>query len=78
MRSHDNLFLQYLSEEMPLPDKKLRPVTWWAREDHVARWIRWFCGVESRADLDNNAKAGEIFHERIRRPYSEWRSTSED
>jgi hypothetical protein len=78
MRGHDGLFLQWLSEEMPLPDKKLRPVAWWAREDHVARWIRWLCGVESRADLDNNAKAGEIFHERIRRPYSEWRSTSED
>lgn len=81
MRSHDKLFLQWLSEEVPLPDEKLRPVTWWdeAGEDRVARWIRWSCGeIESRADLDNNPKAAEIFHERIRRPYSEWRSTSED
>jgi hypothetical protein len=77
-RSHDKLFLQYVSEQVLLPDRKLRPVEWWERKDHVARWIRWMCGVESRADLDNNAKAGEIFHERIRRPYSEWRSTTED
>lgn len=78
MRSHDNLFLQYLSEQVPLPDKKLRSAAWWDHGDHVARWIRWICGIESRADLDNNPKAGEVFHERIRRPYSEWRSTTED
>jgi hypothetical protein len=36
------------------------------------------CQIESRADLDRNAKAAEMFHDRIRRPYSEWRSTTED
>ena len=77
-RSHDKLFLQYLSENIQLPDGKCRSVTWWESKDHVARWIRWVCQIESRADLDINQKAAELFHERIRRPYSEWRSTSED
>lgn len=77
-RSHDKLFLQYLSENITMPDGKSRPVSWWEEEDHVARWIRWVCQVESRADLDRNQRAAEQFHERIRRPYSEWRSTSED
>lgn len=77
-RSNDKLFLQYLSENITMPDSKSRPVSWWQRKDHVARWIRWTCQIESRADLDTNAKAAEHFHERIRRPYSEWRSTTED
>jgi len=77
-RSHDNLFLQYLSETIKLPDGDLRSVEWWGQNDRVARWIRWTCQIESRADLDNNNKAAELFHERIRRPYSEWRGHSED
>lgn len=78
----NELFLQYLSEHIVVDTsgehQPNRPAEWWAKEDHAARWIRWACGVESRAELDNNAKAAEIFHERIRRPYSEWRGTSED
>lgn len=77
-KGHDNLFLQWLSEAIKMPDKKYRPVSWWEQDDRVARWIRWVCDVESRADLDNNAQAAENFHDRIRRPYSEWRSTAED
>ena len=75
-----SLFLHYLAENIQLPDQKTRPVAWWDKpgEDHVARYIRWVCQIESRADLDLNPKAAEIFHERIRRPYSEWRGTSED
>ncbi len=80
MRSHDKLFLHYLAENIQLPDHKTRPVSWWDKpgEDHVARYIRWVCQIESRADLDLNPRAAEIFHERIRRPYSEWRGTAED
>ncbi len=76
----NELFLQYLSEKelVGLPSPISRPPSWWGTDDRAARWIRWACGVESRAELDNNPKAAEIFHERIRRPYSEWRSTSED
>lgn len=76
----NELFLQYLSEKIQvgLPDPVSRPASWWGTDDHAARWIRWMCSVESRAELDNNPKAAEMFHERIRRPYSEWRGTSED
>lgn len=74
----NEVFLQYLSEKVLMPDGKSRPVEWWEQEDHVARWIRWTCMIESRAELDNSPKAEELFHERIRRPYSEWRGTSED
>jgi len=77
-KGQDKLFLQWLSEAIQMPDKKYRPVAWWEQDDRVARWIRWLCGVESRADLDNNAQAAENFHDRVRRPYSEWRSTTED
>jgi hypothetical protein len=77
-RSHDKLFLQWLSEVMPMPDRLTRPVSWWEQDDRVARWIRWVCQIESRADLDKNTKAAEKCHDRIRRPYSEWRSTAED
>ncbi len=78
-KGHDKLFHQWLSECVPTK-KGLRPISWWTEpgEDRVAWWVRWICGVESRADLDNNAQAAEKFHDRIRRPYSEWRSTAED
>ncbi len=79
-RSHDKLFLHYLAENIQLPNKKTRSVKWWDSpgEERVARYIRWVCQIESRSDLDKNPKAAELFHERIRRPYSEWRGTSED
>ena len=78
-KGHDKLFHQWLSECVPTK-KGLRPISWWTEpgEDRVAWWVRWICGVESRADLDNNAQAADKFHDRIRRPYSEWRSTAED
>jgi len=80
MRSHDKLFLHYMAENIQLPNGKTRSVAWWSApgEERVARYIRWVCQVESRADLDANARAAETFHERIRRPYSEWRGTAED
>lgn len=41
--------------------------------DDAAACIREVCGIESRAELDHNEGAAEQFHERIRRPYVEWR-----
>lgn len=73
-----SMFLQYLSENVTLPDGNTRPVEWWQRPDYVARWMRWMCQIESRADLDNNPEAANVFHNKIRRPYSEWRNVSED
>lgn len=39
----------------------------------AAVWIRTTCRVPSRADLDSNAIAAQIFHSRIRKPYMEAR-----
>ena len=74
---HHDLFLQYLSEKVPVKTQS-RSVEWWGEDEHAARWLRWICNIESRAELDHNPKAEDLFHERIRRPYSEWRGTSED
>ena len=30
------------------------------------------CGINSRAELDHNKEAAAIFHDLIRKPYSEW------
>lgn len=76
-RSNDKLFLTYLAENVETK-QGLRSESWWRDEDRVAWWIRWTCGIESRKDLDSNPEAAEIFHERIRRPYAEWRAVSED
>ena len=74
----NELFLQWLSETVLMPDNKTRSVEWWKGEDHVARWIRWACQIESRAELDRNPSAAARFHERVREPYRKWSHTSED
>lgn len=38
----------------------------------AATIIRGRCGVESRAELDHNPKAAEIFHAQFRRPFHEF------
>jgi len=76
---HHDLFLQYLSEKVTFGKPAVaRTAEWWGEKDHAARWMRWVCTIESRAELDHNPQASQIFHARIRRPYSEWRGTSED
>ena len=57
-----------------------RSPEWWRTpgRDYVARWIRWVCNIGSRADFKHDQRACEVCHDRIRRPYSEWRSTEED
>lgn len=76
------LFVQWLSEEILLPTKdappSTRPVSWWNEGDHVARWIRWICQVESRSDLDRNVEAARRFHQHVREPYNNWRHMRED
>jgi len=41
--------------------------------EDAAVWVRVTCRVPSRADLDSNSIAAQIFHERIRKPYMEAR-----
>lgn len=74
----NELFLQWLSEAVLMPDNKPREVKWWKVEDHVARYIRWICKIDSRAELDRNAQAAELFHKHVREPYNRWRHTRED
>lgn len=48
----------------------------WSRTDsadHAADWIRDVCEVESRAELDNNAHAAQLFHRLVRIPFMAWR-----
>jgi hypothetical protein len=40
--------------------------------EDAATIIRNVCGVGSRADLDHNEVAANIFHQRFRLPYSAW------
>lgn len=42
------------------------------QEDDAAEWIRETCGVESRAQLDNDKIAEDIFQAKIREPYMNW------
>jgi hypothetical protein len=74
----NELFLQWLSETVLMPDNKTREKEWWRAEDHIARWIRWICQIESRAELDRNAEAAQRFHDRVREPYRKWSHTKED
>jgi len=53
----------------------------WCNDAKFQRWIgapdadtasakvRFMCGVESRAELDHNPTAAQIFHNAIRKPY---------
>ena len=56
------------------PDKKLFAQI----NDSVdaAAWVRRVCGIESRAELDNNSAAAERFHELIRKPYKKYLETT--
>lgn len=73
---HNEMFILYL-EERALVNDKARSIHWWAKDDRVARWVRWRCEIESRAELDTNKKAATIFHEQIREPYADWRNVHE-
>lgn len=39
---------------------------------HAAQFVRDVCGIESRAQLDHNARAATLFHEAIRKPFVKW------
>lgn len=41
----------------------------------AANHVRNYCGVDSRAELDHNAKAASVFHADIRLPYMKWCAT---
>lgn len=39
---------------------------------HAAQYIRYICGITSRAHLDHNAQAASLFHEAVRKPFVKW------
>ncbi|WP_033472896.1 hypothetical protein [Bordetella bronchiseptica] len=39
----------------------------------ATNWLREMCGVDSRADLDHDIEAAARFHERVRKPFLEWK-----
>lgn len=42
--------------------------------EDAANLVRKVCGVASRAELDHNEKAAQIFHQAIRLPYVRWQA----
>ncbi len=48
-----------------------------ANPENAAVFVRETCGIESRAELDHNKAAAEIFHEQIRKPFAEWMDSKE-
>lgn len=73
---NNEMFILYL-EERALVKGTARTIHWWAKDDRVARWVRWRCNIGSRGDLDDDKQAAKIFHEQIREPYADWRSVNE-
>ncbi|MCV6904856.1 MAG: hypothetical protein NTT76_19280 [Achromobacter xylosoxidans] len=39
---------------------------------HAAQFVRNACGIDSRAQLDHNARAATLFHEAVRKPFVTW------
>jgi len=61
----DPIFLDWVCEKYHIPNKDFIP----------KEIICGICGIESRKELDHNAKAAEIFHKNIRKPFIEWRDS---
>lgn len=45
--------------------------------DYSRHCILAICEIETRKELDTNQRAAMIFHERIRKPFLEWRESRE-
>ncbi|CAM4079494.1 hypothetical protein BOTU111921_10510 [Bordetella tumbae] len=46
-----------------------------ATSEYAADYIRRACGILSRSELDHNAQAAALFHDRIRKPFLKWSGT---
>jgi len=46
-----------------------------SNESIAAEWVREMCGVDSRADIDHDIEAAARFHERVRKPFIEWKES---
>lgn len=41
-------------------------------QQQAAQYVRYVCGITSRAELDHNVRAAALFHEAIRKPFVQW------
>jgi len=68
MRCHDAHFQAWLYGRFP---KQWTEAPGTTEAEWAASVVRAVCAVESRAELDNNPSAAEVFHRLIRIPYTE-------
>lgn len=64
MRCNDPLFQKFISQKF-WESEKCGP-------NECRETILLTCGVESRAELDDNEHAAHLFHKHFREPFSEW------
>jgi len=63
-----SLFQDYVDSQLEVD----HPCPRRTRSETAAEYIRTLCGIASRADLDHNAHALYLFHQRIRKPFVAW------
>jgi hypothetical protein len=68
MWSNDPEFHAFLAHTMKWAKSYTEPVT----AEVAANIIRETCGVASRADLDHDSAAAELFHQNFRIPFQKW------
>lgn len=59
----------FWTKQWHVPNGGLIEVDGTMEAEETAEAIRQVCGVISRAELDHNAAAAEVFHEKIRKPW---------
>lgn len=76
MWCRDPKFIQWLSGTFP---SRWKAHATGQEHERAAAVVRSVCGVTSRAHLDGNGKAAALFHEHLRRPFTDWvtRNTSQ-
>ncbi|MCM3609162.1 hypothetical protein M4D49_27130 [Cupriavidus pauculus] len=71
--SKDPLFIRFLNRHVDAADDRCSARYGLAERDlDPAGYIRQVCRVESRRDLDTDARAVRIFNREIRAPFMEW------
>lgn len=43
--------------------------------EHAASFVRAICNITSRAQLDHDSNAAYLFHQRVRKPFLNWRAS---
>jgi hypothetical protein len=60
-------------DHMAMQDPMLAPLARTPNvEDRCKEFIYQLCGIRSRAELDRNGQAAQLFHDTVRKPYEVW------